>query len=676
MMQRFSWQPGNQIALFNAAYKVVAVDDNHQFTLEDQNGLHHIKSLDYLLEQYSQRNLKAASSQIDRKAPERRVTFQPAFTDQSEKAKKRAYESYLYVSRLRDNGVPKSPDSPLWIATVQEVTEELGRIKPPHFTTILRWYKRSFLLDDNPRAFTPNFSARGGPGKARFHEEVIRLMDRTIDELYLSSDRLPCTQAHADLKRVIADRNSYLPETKKLRVPSYTSFSRHIRRRSAYEIYASRHGRQAAEKKFRQTTIAEGVNQILQRVEIDHTPLDLFVIDSATGLPLGRPRLTVAIDKASRAILGFDIGFTGNSAQATLNCLKHAILPKTYMKERYPEVQGEYPMYGCPSYVVVDNGNEFHSASLKAALFDLGISIFYCPADEPHWKGTVERFFRTISQDLLGSLPGASLGHFYLRVGDKHPKDLAVIDLAHLQKLIHIWIVDIYHQKPHKGIRCSPLKAWQERRGFVDIQLPHDPEELNMVCSDIAERSIFHYGIELFGIRGFNNEQLQEIRNHLEHTKAVKVRVRWNGEKMERCWVEDPRTKEWFEVLNRDPQTRDLSQIQVSLLGKMQRQAENCGEAIGVAEARKRLRDLARQLLQSKRMRDRRRALSILGLSEGDSSASVLHTDQTAKTKPAHPNLERPAPRQKGSPNKMDAPPPPHVRSVPAPIFKVFKVNR
>jgi len=36
--------------------------------------------------------------------------------------------------------------------------------------------------------------------------------------------------------------------------------------------------------------------EILERVEIDHTVLDLFLVDVDDRLPIGRPTLTTALD--------------------------------------------------------------------------------------------------------------------------------------------------------------------------------------------------------------------------------------------------------------------------------------------------------------------------------------------------------------------------------------------
>jgi putative transposase len=43
----------------------------------------------------------------------------------------------------------------------------------------------------------------------------------------------------------------------------------------------------------------------LEVVQIDHTLVDVVVVDELERLPLGRPWLTLAIDVASRMVNGF-----------------------------------------------------------------------------------------------------------------------------------------------------------------------------------------------------------------------------------------------------------------------------------------------------------------------------------------------------------------------------------
>ena len=98
----------------------------------------------------------------------------------------------------------------------------------------------------------------------------------------------------------------------------------------------------------------------------------------------------------------------------------------------------------------MDNGVEFHSKSLRDACFELGIELQFCPVAQPWYKGRIERFFRTLNESLLNSLPGAT-GIDLQRRKDVEDANLPVIDLDSLQRILHIWIVDVYMTMPGRG---------------------------------------------------------------------------------------------------------------------------------------------------------------------------------------------------------------------------------
>lgn len=67
-------------------------------------------------------------------------------------------------------------------------------------------------------------------------------------------------------------------------------------------------------------------HHILERVEVDHTPLDVIVINERTGLADGRPTLTLLLCRHSRMVLGFSIGFEPPSELSVMRALRHADL--------------------------------------------------------------------------------------------------------------------------------------------------------------------------------------------------------------------------------------------------------------------------------------------------------------------------------------------------------------
>ena len=86
------------------------------------------------------------------------------------------------------------------------------------------------------------------------------------------------------------------------------------------------------------------MTHILGRVEIDHTPLKV-VVGTEAG-PLDQPRLTVLVDYYSRMIVGFCIGSEPLSYAVIMEALRHAILPKCYVREGYPNIINDWPCFG------------------------------------------------------------------------------------------------------------------------------------------------------------------------------------------------------------------------------------------------------------------------------------------------------------------------------------------
>ena len=101
---------------------------------------------------------------------------------------------------------------------------------------------------------------------------------------------------------------------------------------------------------------------------MDHTPSDLIVVDDNSMLPLGRPTITSALDEHTRCPMGFYAGFEPPSCLSVMRCLKHAILPKTYVQREFPSVKNRWECYGVPELVVVDNPPEFHSSHFRAGM--------------------------------------------------------------------------------------------------------------------------------------------------------------------------------------------------------------------------------------------------------------------------------------------------------------------
>ena len=121
----------------------------------------------------------------------------------------------------------------------------------------------------------------------------------------------------------------------------------------------------------------------------------------------------------------------------------------------------DWPTYGIPEQIVVDNAKEFHGGNFKDACWQLGVEVEYSPPGRAWFRGTVERWFGTLNQRLLHELPGTTFSNIFDKK-DYDPQKHAVISLNALLEMIHVWIVDIYHQSVHRGIRDIPHRRWME----------------------------------------------------------------------------------------------------------------------------------------------------------------------------------------------------------------------
>jgi len=275
----------------------------------------------------------------------------------------------------------------------------------------------------------------------------------------------------------------------------------------------ARYGKRRAEMEFRVSSAGPLTTRALERVVMDHTPSDLIVVDDNSMLPLGRPTLTSALDEHTRCPLGFYAGFEPPSCLAVMRCLKHAILPKTYLAREYPSLKNRWECYGVPELVVVDNPTEFHSYHFERACLQLGTDIQYAKVLVPWYKGKLERFQGTLNHDLLHGNPGTTFSNILER-DDYDPCKHAVVLLSTFRAMLHRWIIDVYLQTPHRGIQDTPAHRWQAEMNGLPPPLPRSASELDMVLGMTAQRVVFHYGIELEGLK-YNGLELGELRRRI-----------------------------------------------------------------------------------------------------------------------------------------------------------------
>lgn len=400
-------------------------------------------------------------------------------------------------------------------------------------------------------------------------QRVAEIVDEVIEEKYLSRQRLTVAAVYEALIGRIADENLYRNDGDKLPTPRQRSIYDIVAQLDEYEVIKARHGKRIADLQCGMYKRSPQPTRPLERVEIDHTRLDLFVIDPITKMPIGRPTLTLAIDKYTRMILGFYIGFHGAGFLPVMHCLKHAILPKTYVKDIYPSVENRWNVYGIPEMIVVDNGPEFHGDGFEDACLQLGMVPSYCPVRKPWFKASIERYFGTLNRKLLHELPGTTFSNIFERE-DYDPAKNAIIALDTLLEIIHIFIIDYYSQRKHHGIKDIPAQRWDSAVQDYPPTLPACREDLQVLLGDVEHRTIQPYGIALFDLI-YNDDVLSGLK---KGRKGLRFKIKYDPADISVIYVSDPDSLKFFPIPAENQQyTKGLSLWQHKVIQRYARKA-------------------------------------------------------------------------------------------------------
>lgn len=288
--------------------------------------------------------------------------------------------------------------------------------------------------------------------------EIERVIDERIENYYLVPER-PTVKA-------LVERIATACRDKNLSPPSRRTVTRRLEAYESRDFQRRRLGSKKAKYTFKGMPGHVEVSAFLERVEIDHTPLDVMAKsdDPLCGY-IGRPWLTVAIDVFTRCVLGVHIGFEPPSSLSVALCLTHAALPKSPASEF--GVPLDWPMHGLPKEIVVDNGRDFISKAFRRGCEQYGIVLSLRPIGGPHYGGTIERLIGTmVGQCHL--LPGTTKNSVKAK-GDYDSAKHASLTLSQVRRWFVEQLLGRYHLREHRMLRMPPLAAWKGSMGGGDV---------------------------------------------------------------------------------------------------------------------------------------------------------------------------------------------------------------
>ena len=411
--------------------------------------------------------------------------------------------------------------------------------------TLYRWM-RDFKGAGTIAALIPK--KRGWQlGSSRISERAEAIINEVIDDTYLTTQRTSAEKVVVEVKRRCMERGVSSPHANTIR-------SRIARISERVKLRGRGHREKAINKFQPAAGSFPGADYPLAVVQIDHTPLDIIVVDDTYRLPIGRPWLSLAMDVYSRVVTGYYLSFDAPSGTSVAMTVAHSILPKENWLSLH-EIDAEWPVWGIMDKIHVDNGSDFRSDNFRRSCEMYGINLEFRPVKRPKFGGHIERILGTFLKE-IHNLPGTTFSNVKERDGydsDKH----ACITLGELEKWLVTFICKVYHQRRHSGIGMTPLKKWEiGTMGNSETPgrgMPPRPSVGNTIFLDFLpsfHRTVQNYGVAIDTIR-YYADVLRPWINAYEPTNPDEKRkfiFRRDPRNIKIIWFFDPDMKQYFSI--------------------------------------------------------------------------------------------------------------------------------
>lgn len=381
-------------------------------------------------------------------------------------------------------------------AMIEEAGQALG-IHPVTVYRLINAYNRTGRIS----ALIPP-KRNGGRGHTRLQPEVEKILRDVILNFYLAKQQRGMEQTCKEVARLCLNAG--------LTPPHNNTIRNRITALANREKVERRRGKSAAKKQFDPSTgHFPGADWPLAVIQIDHTKLDIILVDDVHRRPVGRPWIALAIDVFSRMVVGFYISHDPPDTMSVGLCIAHAILPKEiWLAGR--NITNPWPCWGVPQKIHADNAKVFRGKMLKRACEEYGIDLDWRPVATPHWGGHIERYLGTLLKE-IHTLPGSTFSNPKMR-GEYDSEKESAMTLSELETWLTEYITGVYHQRVHSALKMSPIKKYEE--GILGLKdkpgtgLPariKDEEKLRLDFMPYFERTVQNYGVVIDEIHYYHD---------------------------------------------------------------------------------------------------------------------------------------------------------------------------
>ena len=331
-------------------------------------------------------------------------------------------------------------------------------------------------------------------GTRRLPLEIEGIIARAIEATFLRRERPTLEKLCREVRTTCYQAG--------LKSPSRSAISVRIAAISPKEIVKAREGSEAARGRFALVRSGLRPRAPLDLVQVDHTKVDIQLVDDLARAPLGRPWLTVLLDVHSRSVLGFTVSFDAPSATSVALAIAQGVLAKSaWLAERGLTLA--WPMHGVPRSLHLDNGQEFHAHAFKRGCQQHGIRIDYRPPATPHFGGHIERLMGTL-MTRVHALPGTTASNVVAR-GNYPSEAKAILTLREFERILALEVLGPYHHDIHSALGKTPAAVWETGIAAAGSpRLPADPDGFMLDFLPFKDRVVRREGVRLFNIHYFD----------------------------------------------------------------------------------------------------------------------------------------------------------------------------
>jgi len=494
-----------------------------------------------------------------------------------------------------------------------------------HFTTLYRWLKK-YKSTGTLTGLLPKPSGRK-KGETRLDFMVEDVMQNVINNYYLTKQR-PSVQS-------VINKINIECKNRGITAPSKNTIRNRIHKLTEYDVLKKQGNRSTARTKFEPVPGSFEADYPMQLIQIDHTPVDLILVDDDTREPIGRPYITVAIDIYSRMIVGYYLTLSPPSSTSVALCITNTVLSKEKTLIEL-DIEADWNVWGFPETIHVDNGADFRAEALRTAGLAHGINIEFRPVGKSNFGGHIERVIGTLMK-AVHEIPGTTFSNIQERQEYDSDKNSSMT-FKEFERWLVTFITKVYHKRKHEGIGMSPEQLWErgifgEESSIGLLPKPTDSTSVTIDFLPIFHRTIQKNGVNIEGLNYYDHLLRSKINMMDEGTnKKKKFIFKRDPRDIKYVWFYDDVLQEYFKINVADQNMPNMTLWEYELIKK--RLHEDGVTEINTAQIIEAHEELHKQIEDSTKKTKKARRLK-QRLKNKDTEISATQELPIAKSVPA-----------------------------------------